>query len=301
MRQVIGIDAGGTKTVGLLADEDGTVRSKARGGGANLLVHGELEVEKVIFQVIEDLDPEAPVAALCLGIAGVDRPGEKELISRMLRRLGLRQPVRVVNDAAVALVAGAPAGHGIVVVAGTGSIAYGRSPAGVTARSGGWGYLLGDEGSAFWLGHAALRLGIRAADGRGQATTLFERICRKVDVSSAAGLHAWFYEQNLSRHRVAELASLVEEAARDGDAASEELLDHGAGHLARAAWAVASQLTFGGEYPLVLSGGAFRACPSLYSRLEARLDLPEAQVVRLDVEPARGAVTLALELLGGAP
>lgn len=300
MRQVIGIDAGGTKTVGLLADEDGSVRSKARGGGANLLVHGELAVEKVIFQVIEDLEAAAPVAGLCLGIAGVDRPGEKELILAMLRRLGLRQPVRVVNDAAVALVAGAPEGFGIVVVAGTGSIAYGRSPDGKTARSGGWGYLLGDEGSAFWLGHAALRLGIRAADGRGQTTTLYERICRKLELSSASGLVSWFYDQNLSRHRVAELASLVEEAARDGDEASEDLLDHGAKHLARAARAVAGQITFPSDYPLVLSGGVFRACPSLYPRLEARLELPAARVIRLDVEPARGAVTLALELIGGS-
>ena len=297
MRQVIGIDAGGTKTVALLADEDGTVHSKARGSGANLLVHGELGVEKVIFQVIEDLDASGPVAALCLGIAGVDRPGEKELISAMLRRLGLRQPLRVVNDAAVALVAGAPEGVGIVVVAGTGSIAYGQASNGQTARSGGWGYLLGDEGSAFWLGHAALRLGIRAADGRGQPTTLYERICEDLGLSSASGLVSWFYDQDLSRHRVAELASLVEEAAQAGDEASEELLDHGADHLARAARAVAGQLTFSGEYPLVLSGGVFRACPSLYSRLEERLLLPQAKVVRLEVEPARGAVTLALELL----
>ncbi len=301
MRQVIGIDAGGTKTVALLADEDGSVRSKARGGGANLLVHGELAVEKVIFQVIEDLDAPAPVAALCLGIAGVDRPGEKELIRSMLRRLGLRRPVQVVNDAAVALVAGAPKGHGIVVVAGTGSIAYGQSPDGKTARSGGWGYLLGDEGSAFWLGHAALRLGIRAADGRGQPTTLYDRVCEKLNLSSASGLVSWFYDQNLSRHRVAELASLVEDAAREGDAASEELLGHAAGHLARAARAVVAQLTFPGEYPLVLSGGVFKACPSLYSRLEARLELPDARVIRLDVEPARGAVTLALDLLGRTP
>lgn len=301
MGQVIGIDAGGTKTVALLADEDGTVRSKARGGGANLLVHGELAVEKVIFQVIEDLEAPAPVAALCLGIAGVDRPGEKELIRGMLRRLGLRQPLKVVNDAAVALVAGAPEGHGIVVIAGTGSIAFGRSPDGQTARSGGWGYLLGDEGSAFWLGHAALRLGIRAADGRGQPTTLYDRVCRKLDLSSASGLVSWFYDQNLSRHRVAELASLVEEAARDGDEASEELLDHAAGHLARAARAAAGQLSFREEYPLVLSGGVFRACPSLYSRLEACLELPRARVVRLDVEPARGAVTLARKLIGAAP
>ncbi|MGB5176906.1 MAG: BadF/BadG/BcrA/BcrD ATPase family protein, partial [Thermoanaerobaculia bacterium] len=161
MRYVVGIDSGGTKTVGLLADETGEVLAKARGGGANLVIHGELSVEKVLYQVMEDLEPPGPIDAICLGMAGVDRPEEKELIQGLLRRLGLRKNIRIVNDALIALVAGAEEGVGIVVSAGTGSIAYGVDPSGETARSGGWGYLLGDEGSAFWLGHAAVRQGVR--------------------------------------------------------------------------------------------------------------------------------------------
>jgi N-acetylmuramic acid 6-phosphate etherase len=301
MRQVIGIDAGGTSTVGLLADEHGRILRDARAGGANLVVHGELGVEKVLYQVIEALDSAAPVAAACLGIAGADRPGQQELLQGVLRRLGLRRGVRVVNDAVVALVAGAPDGIGIVVVAGTGAIAYGVDPTGKTARSGGWGHLLGDEGSAFWLGHAAVRQGIRAADGRGPATILYDRICEAIGVgvpSDPGALVEWFYDQNLSRNRVAELAWLVEQAAAEGDQAAEGLLDQAAQHLARAARAVARRLSFPGPYPLVLSGGAFRACPSLVRRLAGALDLPDARVVTLDVEPARGAVTLALQMLG---
>ena len=297
MRHVIGIDAGGTKTVGLLADETGAILAKTIGDGANLLVHGELVVEKSLFQVIDGLDSSAAIDALCLGIAGVDRPGEEEVIRGVLRRLGIRREVRIVNDATVALVAGAPNGTGIVVVSGTGSIAYGVDPAGNTARSGGWGYLLGDEGSAFWLGHAAIRLGIRAADGRGPATTLYDRICSHLEVTESDGLVAWFYDQELSRHRVARLAGIVEETAADGDETADRLLDQAARHLVRAANAVDRQLGFEEPYPLVLAGGVFRACPSLYGRLEKKLDLAQAQVVRLETEPATGAVTLALELL----
>ncbi len=297
MRHVIGIDAGGTKTVGLLADETGAVLSKAVAGGANLLVHGELVVEKSLFQVIEALDSADPVDALCLGLAGVDRPGEEDLIRGVLRRLGVRREVRIVNDATVALVAGAPEGIGIVVVSGTGSIAYGVDPGGNTARSGGWGYLLGDEGSAFWLGHAAVRLGIRAADGRGPATTLYQRICDHLEVTVPDGLVAWFYDQELSRHRVARLAGIVQEAADDGDETADRLLDQAARHLVRAANAVDRQLGFADPYPLVLAGGVYKACPSLYGRVEKKLDLENARVVRLQDEPATGAVTLALELL----
>jgi N-acetylglucosamine kinase-like BadF-type ATPase len=309
MRYVIGIDAGGTSTVGLLADEGGRVLRDARAGGANLVVHGELGVEKVLYQVIDALDSPAPVAAACLGIAGVDRAEDRELIQGVLRRLGLRQGVRIVNDAMVALVAGAPAGVGIVLIAGTGSIAYGVDPAGRAARSGGWGYLLGDEGSAFWLGHAAVRQGIRAADGRGPATTLYDRIRDRVGLRLRPGPQApggaggpsdlvkWFYDQELSRNRVAELAAVVEEAAAEGDEAAEGLLEQAAQHLARAAQSVETQLTFREPHPLVLAGGAFRACPSLYARVRRFLELPRAQVVRLEVEPATGAVTLARQML----
>ncbi|HEX4954949.1 MAG TPA: BadF/BadG/BcrA/BcrD ATPase family protein [Thermoanaerobaculia bacterium] len=294
---VLGIDAGGTKTVGLLADGEGKVQAQMRAGGANLRVHGELAVEKVLYEVIDALAPAEPLAAVCLGMAGVDRPEEKDLVHEMLRRLGLRRSVRVENDAFVALVAGAPEKVGIVVVAGTGSIAYGVDPSGRTARSGGWGYLLGDEGSAFWLGHAAVRQGIRAVDGRGPGTSLYDRICRKLGVAEPAGLVAWFYDQGDTRTRVAELASVVEEAATDGDEAASALLDQAAQHLARAARAVARQLSFPEPYRVVLSGGVFRACPSLFRRIQGSLDLPSAQVVRLEVEPALGAVRLALELL----
>jgi len=298
MPYVIGIDAGGTKTVGLLADESGKVLSKSISGGANLLVKGELAVEKVLFDVIESLEAPEPLAALCLGIAGVGQPGADQVISEVLRRLGQRQPTRVVNDALVALVAGAPSGIGIVVVAGTGSIAYGVDPDGHEARSGGWGYLLGDEGSAFWLGHYAVRHAIRAADGRGVPTTLYPLICEKLGVSEPSELVKWFYDQELSRNRVADLASLVETASAAGDESAETLIDQAAKHLASAARAVDNHLKFPDRYPIVLAGGAFKACPSLSPRVETLLDdLPNGEVRLLDVEPAVGAVTLALELL----
>ena len=299
MPYVAGIDAGGTKTVALLADETGKVCAKTRGGGANLVVEGELGVEKVLYDVIEGLDAPEPLAALCLGIAGADRPSDRELLRGVLRRLGQREAVRIENDAYIALVAGSPEGTGIVVVSGTGSVAYGVDAHGATARSGGWGYLLGDEGSAYWLGHAAVRRGIRAADGRDQPTTLGERIGRKLGLEVPAGLVSWFYDQERFRHRVAELAYLVEEAAADGDASAAELLDHAAHHLALAARAVDRQLELSEPYRLVLSGGAFRACPSLCRRIEGRLDLPLARVARLAAEPAVGAVTLALDSLRG--
>lgn len=296
MRHVIGLDAGGTKTVGILADETGAVLRDSRSGPANLTMQGELGVEKALFEVLDALDPPATVEAVCLGIAGADRPAALELIRGVLWRLGFRRNVRVVSDAWVALAAGAPDAIGIVLVAGTGSIAFGRDGT-KKARAGGWGYLLGDEASAYWLGLAAVRQGFRGLDGRGPETTLYDRIRRKVGVETPQELADWFYSKQAPRTSVAQLAGVVEEAAAEGDAGALTILDLAADHLCRTADAVARQLQFPGDYPLVLAGGTFRACPSLVPRLAECLDLPGAQVERLTVEPARGAVSLALEEL----
>lgn len=300
MRYVIGIDAGGTKTVGLLADETGQVLAEARGSGANLQTHGELEVEKVFDQIIDELAEGRTISAVGLGIAGVDRPHDEAVIRGILRRLGHRETARVVNDAAIALVAGAPAGIGIVVLAGTGSIAYGADGQGHTARSGGYGFLLADEGSGYWLGHQALRAAVRASDGRGPATRIMPIMFEALEVSSVGELVPRVYEKGLPKHRIAALAGVVQRAHDEGDEVAAALIEGGARELALAARAVARQLELGdGPFPVVLAGGAFKACPSLVEPLVRHLDLPGARPSLLDVEPARGAVRLALDLLKG--
>src|SRR6478736_4593829 len=185
---VLGIDAGGTKTVCLLADEDGRVRASARGPGANLAALGELEVEKVLYDVMEQTlasQSEVP-AVICLGIAGVDRAEDAAIIRSIMRRIGNKAPVLVVNDALIALEAGAGDGPGIVLIAGTGSICYGRNERGQAARAGGWGYILADEGSGWWMGQRAIQAVMRQADGRGPATSLTSRVLAHFGVTDAS-------------------------------------------------------------------------------------------------------------------
>ena len=179
---VLGIDAGGTKTVCLLADEHGNTLGQGRGPGANLQAVGELEVEKVLHRVMEDTIGSRDVRpeAICLGIAGVDRPSDAQAVEGIMRRIGFKTRTVVVNDALVALVAGAGEVAGVVIVAGTGSIAYGVDTTGRAARSGGWGYLLGDEGGGFWIGRAALAAVVRAFDGRGPATRLTDLVLAEI-------------------------------------------------------------------------------------------------------------------------
>src|SRR3989441_10682749 len=187
---VLGIDAGGTKTVCLLADERGMIVSEGRGPGANLLAAGELGVEKVLHEVMETAigDRAITPAAICLGIAGVDREDEARTVRAIMRRIGYKSRVVVVNDALIALAAGAGDAPGIVVIAGTGSIVYGRNGRDEAARAGGWGHIVGDEGSGYWIGREALAAVMRATDGRGPATRLTEDVLAHFNITDTSRL-----------------------------------------------------------------------------------------------------------------
>src|SRR5712691_4992190 len=257
---VLGIDAGGTKTVCLLADEDGSVLAEARGGGANLQAVGELEVEKVLHHVMEMAigDREIRPEAICLGIAGVDRPQDSDAVRGIMKRIGFKVRTLVVNDALVALTAGAGDAPGVVVIAGTGSIAYGRNATGRAARAGGWGHILGDEGSGFWIGRRALAAVMRQSDGRGPTTRLTELILTRMGLTDPAELIHEVYDRNVRQQGIAALAPLVQQAHDAGDAVASGLLERAARELVAAAASVISRLGMrGAAFPTVLAGGIF--------------------------------------------
>ena len=303
---VLGLDAGGTKTICLLADGDGSVRATARRGGANLQAAGELEVEKVLHEVMEEAleGTDIAPAVICLGIAGVDRPDDARVVRGIMRRIGYKARVLVVNDALVALEAGAPGEPGVVIISGTGSIAYGRNDAGDAARSGGWGYVLGDEGSGYWIGRAALRAVLREADERGPRTALTPLLLDHFGVPRAQALIHEVYHANLKPAAFGALATCVQGAFEKGDEVAARILDGAARELEGAAVSVARRLELvGTTFPFILAGGIFRAVPWLEQELSRRLPLAcaasRAQV--LTREPAEGAVRLALqEARGGA-
>ena len=306
MLHVLGIDAGGTKTVCQLADAEGNVLAEARGTGANLQAVGELEVEKVLHHVMDEAIGDRPIvpAVICLGIAGVDRPDDAAVVRAIMKRIGYKARVLVVNDALVALEAGAPGQPGVVIISGTGSISYGRNARGEAARSGGWGYVLGDEGSGYWIGRAALRAVLREADKRGPKTALTPLLLQHFGVSEAQGLIHEVYHTNLKTTAIGVLARSVSKAFSQGDSAAIGILRAAADELESAALSVARRLGMVGEpFVFILAGGIFRAVSWLEQELTRRLPLsaPGATVRLLDREPASGAVMLALhEASGGA-
>jgi N-acetylglucosamine kinase-like BadF-type ATPase len=301
---VLGIDAGGTKTLALLADADGRIIGEGRAGAANLRTEGELAVEKTLHTVIEEATDGRDVvfSAVCLGMAGVDRQDDGATIRGLMRRLGFRANTLIVNDALIALVAGAGTNPGLVVISGTGSIAYGVSHRGVAARAGGWGPTLADEGSGYWIGRRALVAVMRDADGRGPRTDLTSLVLSHFSLPQADALVAEVYTNPGARGSIASLGRVVERARAEGDAVATGIMAEAADELAIAASSVISRLEMRGEqFPILLAGGMLKDGGWLAAAVRERLAevAPRAAVGPLVQEPAVGAVRLAIAAARG--
>ena len=195
-----------------------------------------------------------------------------------------------------------PRGAGVVIVAGTGSIAYGRDGDGRAARSGGWGYVIGDEGGGFWIGRSALRAVVRQFDGRGPRTVLTEMVLESMGLESPTELVHAVYAGGLHRYAIASMAPVVQRAAAAGDAVAADIVSRAAIELAAAAASVITKLEMRGEvFPTLLAGGVFRGVPALVAQVASKLAevAPRSDVRPLDVEPATGAVRLALAVARG--
>jgi N-acetylglucosamine kinase-like BadF-type ATPase len=302
----LGVDGGGSRTVALLATRgSGTfgeqVLGRGESGASNLRAVGEEQAVRALDEAVTRAFAAAglmrvPVRAACLGVAGAGREEEQRVLGDWAMRVNLATHVEVLPDVALLLLAGTPDGWGVGVVAGTGSIAYGRAVDGRTARAGGWGSLLGDEGSGYALALGGLQAVARAADGRGPATMLTKLLLAGLGVQEPQGLIARLYNGGWDRVAVARLTPLVLDAAEQGDAVARELVEDGAKELAEAAAAVVRKLEFDPTaVPVALSGGLLLERPSYRERLQRGLVAIGIQgiPVTLVAEPARGAVRLA--------
>lgn len=296
---VVGIDAGASKTRAFAVDRDGRIIGRGAGGGANLL--SSLDPQGSIGAALTEALGTNATRAVVLSCAGGDRPADRERGRAILSRL-VSPDVRieVTHDAKAALYAGNPAGCGVVLIAGTGSIAYGRNTEGEEDRAGGWGHLIGDEGSAVWIGLEGLRAVAHAADGRGAPTRITERLFTELGISEFPDVLPLLYGQPHPPPAVLASLRAVAQAASDADAIAHSIVQRGAHALARAATVVALALGLASG-PVYLAGGAFENLRSLERlvRFELLGMLPRATVEPVREEPAMGAARLALALAWG--
>ena len=301
-----GFDGGGTKTICVVGDVDGAIMGRGLAGPSNIVKDGALAVkdslQDALHQALQDSQLSPPqVGAAVAGIAGVHRGRYGLVVEQILKGLVPHADVEVASDAFVALAGATACRPGIIVISGTGSAAFGVNGRGETALVGGWGHLLGDEGSGYDIARHGLRAVLREIDGRGPATRITRLIASQLNVTSLETVVQDIYGGQLTDAKIASLYPLIMEAAEQGDAIAQGLFSSAARSLADAAQSAYDQLCRDGQtLPIFPAGSAVTRNRLLHQQLDEDLrrrqlpgltdplDSPEVGAFRLAGRLAKG-------------
>jgi glucosamine kinase len=298
-----GVDGGGSSTRVLITDEQGVELATAESSGSAIRPGEASKAAAVILEVVRracaGLEHQ-PLRALCVGVAGAGRDEERDALQSALDVERIAGSVIVLTDAEIALEDAFGAGPGVLLTAGTGSIAYGKGPTGVMARCGGWGPVVGDEGSGAWIGRRALGVAAASHDGREPESALVSAITRSLGLESVERLIPW--AAAASPADLATLAPIVLEVAATGDLRANSLVTLAVEELGIHVRTLARKL-FSDEraaFRLALHGGLVAPKSLLRRRLEQRLKsiAPGASLLSERVVPERGAVRFAMREAG---
>jgi N-acetylglucosamine kinase-like BadF-type ATPase len=302
MTYFLGLDGGGSKTEAIVVDEDLQILGEGRAGPSNHLRVGIDEATREVKRAIVEATTSAGIQlgqidfGYC-GIAGSDHPKHRATMVEAVRRFFPHGRFTVDSDARIALTGAVGFGPGVVVISGTGSVAFGRNESDAEARAGGWGPTLGDEGSAYSIARKGLVAVARALDGRGPTTLMSDILCTHYGVCDPAELTYMVYAPNIHADDIALYLRLVVEAARQDDAVAKEILKAEAAELANAVIAVVRNLKmFEQEFPLAYVGGAFKAGDLLLDPFSAFVleKVPGAKIQPPREKPVYGAARLAI-------
>ncbi len=298
MPYYLGIDGGGTKTTCVVGDAT-TLIATTTAGPSNIVRVGEAETRESLHRAVRQtcaaagISPEQ-VSRTCVGGSGAARPELAVIVREILAEI-LSTPIDVVGDMEIALEAAFHAGPGVIVIAGTGSIAYGRDRQGRTLRAGGWGFEIGDEGSAHWIGRAAVNALLRASDRSPAAaqSSLADGLLKTWQVSSLSDL-----ARAANSTPPPDFASLFRAVVESNNELARQVLSNAGRELAEIADTVMGRLfpqDQTGSVPVAMIGGVFRHSDVVREvfynelrRLDAR-SLINSHVV----EPVEGALQMA--------
>ena len=255
-----GIDGGGTHSRIALTDGEGNFLAESKAGSTNIYSVTKDEVFRNLSALIDSVLAAAGIdrkdlAAGCLGSAGLGREGEQKLFRGFFGSLlGEKCPVKLCTDAEILLCGGLGDLEGYCLIAGTGSVAFGRSRDGRLIRAGGLGYMLGDEGSAAWIGRTAIARTLRSLENRDLPTRMLPAILEAANLADESGL-VQYVHHDADKAQIAALAPAVTEAARGGDTLAMDILRTGAEELAILVKSVIDRSPFIKRMELVIAGG----------------------------------------------
>lgn len=281
---IIGIDGGGTNTRGIISDLKGEVLAEVLGGASNYQTQGlEAAIEElrsVILTLLKETNTEASsIEKIVAGVAGVGRKSdEKHLKRSLIEELpdDFEDKVYLTTDLHVALYGAIGQKEGLIVNAGTGATAMGKDVNGRIERADGWGFLLGDEGSGFWIGLESIKRSLKSHDGRGSSTKLKERLKQHFSLEDFEEIVPLVYDllKESDHGSIASLSELVFATGRQGDQVANEIISEAGDKLGETASAVIKKLEYRtNELNIVLNGGVFfsSAKPKLLESFEKRV------------------------------
>ncbi|TCP30978.1 N-acetylglucosamine kinase-like BadF-type ATPase [Scopulibacillus darangshiensis] len=301
MEYIIGIDGGGTKSRLLLVDSKDNLLAVCEGGPSNINATSADQIKSVLQELVyESLNKTglklSQCISVCIGTAGAGRPAEKEIVRAILKEIGFSKKIIVTNDVETALYGGVDGNEGVVVISGTGSICFGRNKKGQTYRCGGWGHVIGDEGSGYDIGKRVVTAVMKSFDGRGPKTEMKNLLLNKLKVHHPEELIQYIYRNDIGKKEIASLAEIASEACSDHDEAAHSIIKYAAHELYLSAVTVLNHLEIS-EGILSTGGGALNK--NLYLR-QAFTQLvnrshPLIQVIPMKRDAAWGAVIMAKE------
>lgn len=305
MPYVFGIDGGGSNCRSILTTDDGRTLHVGRGSSVNYHEVGAGQATRVIGKLFKEALEAAHASpreckAACLGLAGAGRESDKRTLSPLFDNIFADTPYLLVSDAEIALASGAMSDSGILVMAGTGSMVFGKNDHGQTGRVGGYGPIVSDEGSGYRIAVEAVKALLHSWDGVEADTMLGSVLLKHLDLKDIDELVLWVNSDQATRRRVAEMAPLVIRAANEDDPVADAVLNREADALALGVDALHKKLNFKENVQVVMSGGLLLHC-SYYNQLLRRKIMYLIQSAAVNppkLEPIFGAALYAYSLSG---
>jgi N-acetylglucosamine kinase-like BadF-type ATPase len=306
MEFVVGIDGGGTKTRAVLANTKGEIIGVVQSGVSNFQRVGTDGLAEVCLDILKQLEQKFNIRKenikyWALGLAGAGRIEDQEAACEAVEALGYQGQVCVQSDAYVALMGAFSGNPGIIIIAGTGSICFGLDEKGTLYRSGGWGYLLGDEGSGFYIGNQSILAALKDQDGRGNKTTLRKKVEESLGIDSIEQIVRKMYIENtIQKENIANLAPIVFKCAQEGDETAKQIVVQTAKEIAKMIFAVGTQMNKLNE-PIDVAhiGSVFNQKDVLVPIIQKELEnhFESVSINEPLLEPALGSVIWAFKKL----
>ncbi len=297
---IIGIDGGGTNTIGYLADYNCNILAVAKGDTSNYLSAGIVKAKESINGVISSLCymqgiRKDEIKLISLGLAGVGRAENIRTIKSIFLELGINCNILINNDAYISLVGAHGKDEGIILISGTGSIALGVNKNKDVFRVGGWGHILGDEGSGYYFGKKGLTAIMKAYDGRGKSTLISDKIFRYLNITNIDEIVQYVYSDINNKSKISNLSKLVIEAAEENDEVASSIIDKGIQELIDITMTIVDKIKE--PMNIALAGGIFDNSQFIKDKFLKELNVKNSQlnVVGKKYDAAIGALIVGWE------